>query len=141
MSYKSQEQTINRKKDYKIIRISKGNGQSRKIYCVSQAQRDQYRLHLPYLETKLKELDNDNVNYAFTKGKNCTLNALQHVGFKFTLSFDLKNFFETINPLHLSGLINKKIIEECFIDGAPQQGLPTSPLISNIAFLKCALCA
>lgn len=95
------------------------------------------RQHLPYLEKKLLENDTLKVNYAFVKDRNCILNALQHVGSKYVLSFDLKDFFDTVSVDHVRGIIDEEVIQNCFIDGAPRQGLPTSPLIATIAFLKC----
>lgn len=93
--------------------------------------------HLPYLEERIKELDKFDVCYAFVKDKNCALNALRHVGYKYTLSIDISDFFSSITTVHLKGLIKDNIVEDCFIDGAPQQGLPTSPLIANIALIPC----
>jgi len=75
------------------------------------------------------------VNYAFQKGKNCALNAIQHIGYRHTLSFDLKDFFNSVSPAHVLNAIPGWLIKECFVDGAPKQGLPTSPLIATIAFL------
>ena len=50
---------------------------------------------------------------------------------------DLENFFDSITPGHVEGIIPEPIINQCFIDGNPKQGLPTSPIISIIAFLSC----
>ncbi|MBO1996760.1 hypothetical protein J4714_12815 [Staphylococcus epidermidis] len=50
---------------------------------------------------------------------------------------DLENFFDSIKPSMVSKYINEDVIEKCFIDGAPRQGLPTSPAISCLAFISC----
>lgn len=61
--------------------------------------------------------------------------ALQHVGRPYVLSMDLENFFESITPLHVQHALDAPVIDLCFIGGVLRQGLPTSPVIANIAFL------
>lgn len=122
---------------YKISRIPKGKGKFREIYVPTKEYKRVLNGFIPELEKILRELDEHRVNYAFQKGKNCALNALQHIGYRYTLSMDLADFFGSIQVSHVIGLVPGDIIEKCFIDGNPKQGLPTSPLISNIAFLCC----
>ena len=123
--------------NYSKSHIPKNNGKTRTIYTVSDEDKKILRSQIPYLEKKLSEHDVTNVNYAFEKGKNCVLNSFQHIGYEYTLSMDLVNFFDSVSKSHVSKLLDDEIIELCFIDGAPRQGLPTSPLIATIAFLKC----
>lgn len=122
---------------YKVARIPKGNGKFRYIYIASEKDKLQLRSLIPELEGILEKSDSCKVNYAFQKNKNCVLNALQHIGYKFTLSMDIENFFDSISSAHVSGVIPELIIKQCFVDGSPKQGLPTSPIISTIAFLSC----
>lgn len=63
-------------------------------------------------------------------------NALQHMGYQHTISLDLRDFFDSVRADHVQGKINYEVIRNCFIDGAPRQGLPTSPLIANIAMIS-----
>ncbi len=78
---------------YKIAKIPKGNGKYRTIYSADPETNSLLRSYLPYLEDKLAAFDDTQANYAFVKNKNCVLNALQHLGFNYTLSFDLEDFF------------------------------------------------
>lgn len=123
--------------DYKVVSVPKGKGKYRKIYIPSESDRERLRSLLPELESILSNIECKNVNYAFQKGRNCALHAFRHIGYEHTLSMDLENFFESVSETLVRGLIPKHIIDECFIDGAPQQGLPTSPIISSIAFSFC----
>jgi hypothetical protein len=123
--------------EYKISRVPKGNGLYREIYIASDAYKQKLLSFLPYLNEVLDNLDVHKTNYAFQRNKNCALNAFQHIGYRFTLSMDLEDFFGSITLEHVDGLIDPIIIEQCFIDGNPKQGLPTSPVISSIAFLAC----
>jgi hypothetical protein len=125
-------------KRYQNFKISKGNGKYRTIYKVIDLEwKERLKSHIPFLEHRLNELDTHRVSFAFIKGRNCVLNAVQHIGYQYTLSFDLLSFFDSIQKSHLENLVSDAILQDCFIDGAPRQGLPTSPLISNIAFLSC----
>jgi RNA-directed DNA polymerase len=121
---------------YRIARIPKGNGRFREIYIASNGDSLRLRSLLPELNEILLNNDKYKVNYAFQKGKNCALNALQHMGYRYTLSMDLENFFDSVSPKHVTKIIPNRIIKQCFIDGNPKQGLPTSPLISTIALLR-----
>ncbi len=123
--------------DYKISLIPKGNNQFRMIYKISGERKRELKALLPRLNEILVFNDKFHSNYAFTKGRNSVMNAHEHIGREYVISFDIENFFDTINRSHVSSLIEKSIINSCFIDGAPRQGLPTSPIISSIAFLKC----
>lgn len=125
--------------EYKVFSLSKGTAGLRQVYSVDEESKIILKGYLPYLEDKLAVLDEYKINYAFVKGKNCALNALQHVGNRFVLSMDLSDFFDTVSSTHLSGLVAQEIIDSCLIEGAPRQGLPTSPLIANIALLPCDL--
>lgn len=119
---------------FNTVEIPKGNNGSRLIYVPDSEFLELLRSHLPYLEKRFFELDVNRVNYGFTKGKNCVLNALQHVGYGYTASYDLLDFFDSVTEMHLSKHIQKEVLNDCLVDGAPRQGLPTSPLLANIAF-------
>lgn len=71
----------------------------------------------------------------FVPGRGPVTNAEKHVGYDATVSFDLKDFFQSVKESHIKGKVPKEIIDKVFVDGAPQQGLPTSPVIANIAAL------
>lgn len=123
---------------YKSFKLPKGNGQYRTVYKVLDGNWNaRLKGYLPYLDRRLKELDTLKVNYAFVKGRNCVLNALQHVGYNYTMNFDLKSFFDSVTTEHVSSLLDNEILDDCFVEGAPRQGIPTSPVICNIAFLHC----
>lgn len=122
-------------KEYRICKIPKKNGHYRKIYIPADDYKKLLQLHIPKIEDAHRKNDNTKVSYAFQSGKNCSLHAMQHVGFDFTLSLDLEDFFDSVSRKHLKGLIDKDTLDVCLIDGSPRQGLPTSPLLCDIAFL------
>lgn len=125
--------------EYEIINLPKGNGKFRKIYKVSHERKLLLKTFIPELEAILLKVDFCKANYAFEKGKNCALNAIQHIGRKYTLSFDICDFFDNINRSHLEEIIPNNVLDNCLIDGSPKQGLPTSPLIATIALTRCDL--
>lgn len=122
------------KMDYKIVKIPKKNGFYREICIVDDNTKKELKKLLPVLEKRHLKLDKLKANYAFIKGRNCVLNALQHVGYNFTLSLDLENFFDSVTPIHLQRLVEPSLLRKCLIEGSPKQGLPTSPLLASIAF-------
>ena len=127
------------KMDYKVARIPKGNSRFREIYIPTPTRKRHLHSFIPFLEEVARDQDKCGVTYAFQKGKNCALNAFQHIGYRYSLSFDLMDFFDSVKPSHVEKILPKFIIEECFVNGSPRQGLPTSPLIATIAFYACDL--
>ena len=63
-------------------------------------------------------------------------NAITHFGKEFTLSVDIKDFFDSITRSHLISYLDQAWLYLILEDGAPRQGLPTSPVTSNIAMLS-----
>lgn len=119
----------------KKVFLPKNNGTFREVYSASPEHKSALRKHLPLLEALVDHHDSDDVIYGFRKGRNPVLNAFQHVGFDFTLSMDLADFFGHVRPHHVLDLVPQVIVEECFFfDGIAPQGLPTSPAIANVAF-------
>ena len=131
--YFSEDQTV----PFNIFYISKKNGKFRRIFSIHKEQKQELRRLIPILENILLKHDKNKVSYAFIKNRNCVEHAMQHIGHKYTISMDLENFFESVNVDHVNSYLDDYIIDQCFISGAPQQGLPTSPLIANLAFLEC----
>jgi len=122
---------------FNLFYISKKNGKFRRIFSLYKEQKKQLRELIPELEKIFLEHEMHRVNYAFIRNRNCVENAMQHIGFKYTISMDLESFFESVNKGHIVKYLNNDILDQCFISGAPQQGIPTSPLIANLAFLDC----
>ena len=120
---------------YKIVRIPKGNGRFREIAVPSKEDRLRLRGLLPDLERILNRLDSQRANYAFQRNRNCAQMALRHIGYRYTLSMDLEDFFESVTCAHVERVVPDAILHQCFIDDRAKQGLPTSPILSTIAFL------
>lgn len=122
----------------RVIQISKGQGNGfRTIYVPNPEQMKSLRGMIPTLEKAMIEADKEDVQHGFRPGRSPVTNAKQHVGFAYTVSMDLQDFFDSVaieifgtNPQAYLGNQN---ISECFPDGAARQGLPTSPLLANIA--------
>ncbi|MBV6541625.1 RNA-directed DNA polymerase, partial [Ursidibacter maritimus] len=119
----------------KIITISKNNGKFRKVFVPTPSYAEQLNKNLKYLNEILLERDKCKVNHAFLTGRNSVTNAMQHIGYRYCLQLDIEDFFDSITSESVKGLINDEVINLVFIDGFLKQGLPTSPMISNIAFI------
>ena len=132
----------------KTVLIPKGNGKFRKIHCPDKGEMARLRALVPALTQRMVEADKSGVMHGFFPGRSCVTNAMQHRGYRFTLKFDLKDFFDTVRPwmmqtddLRCQGdMICMWIMPEgmCEIRVAPYagQGLPTSPILANIAAAK-----
>lgn len=124
------------KKQYKIIKLPKGDGRFRTIYAPSKAYKEKLTSFLLDLQQKVHDADKDRTIHGFMRGRGPVSNALKHVGYAYTLSLDLKDFFDSVNAEMVRGYLSEEELNLCFIDGIARQGLPTSPLIANLAFLK-----
>ena len=124
------------KKQYKIIKLPKGGGKFRTIYAPSKAYKEKLQSFLLDLQQKLHNEDEDYTVHAFMRGRGPVSNAQKHVGYTYTLSLDLKDFFDSVTVEMVQDYLSEEERELCFIDGIARQGLPTSPLMANLAFLK-----
>ncbi len=124
------------KKQYKIIRLPKGNGTFRTIYAPSKAYKEKLTTFLLDLQQKIHDADKEYTIQGFMRGRGPVSNAQKHVGYAYTLSLDLKDFFDSVKVEMVKEYLSEEELELCFIDGIARQGLPTSPLIANLAFLK-----
>lgn len=128
--------------------ISKSNGKTRQIYAPNAEEKTVLRSLLPEIERVAEALDTNRVMHGFTRGRSPVTNALAHVGWEYTLTMDLKDFFDSVTPEMIPWVLftgehqmNMRLF--CFVDGAARQGLPTSPALANIAAapVDMAICA
>ncbi|MEN8147762.1 MAG: reverse transcriptase domain-containing protein [Campylobacterota bacterium] len=124
------------KKQYKIIKLPKGDGKFRTLYAPSKAYKEKLASFLLDLQQKIHDADSDYTIHGFMRGRGPVSNAHKHVGYAYTLSLDLKDFFDSVKAEMVKEYLSEEELELCFIDGIARQGLPTSPLIANLAFLK-----
>ncbi len=125
----------------------KTKGETRQIYAPTKKEKRKFRALLP----ELNQIALDNCGgcvHGFMPGKSPVSNAKEHIGYEYTLSFDLKDFFDSVKPWMLKdyfrgdcqfvseGIFVPDKIWEYFIKGRAYQGLPTSPQIANLAAVK-----
>ncbi len=125
----------------------KTKGEFRQIYAPTKKEKRKFRALLP----GLNQIAIDNCGgcvHGFMPGKSPVTNAKEHIGYEYTLNFDLKDFFDSVKPWMLKdyfqgdcqflsdGIFVPDKIWEFFIDGRAYQGLPTSPQIANLAAVK-----
>jgi RNA-directed DNA polymerase len=118
--------------------IPKKSGGFRTIFIPDEDEKKALREKLPFLHEIQEQCCNMKVVHGFSKGNNIVTNAMQHIGKKYTTCFDIKDFFDSVTEEKLisihSGVIwHTDDLKIMFVNGAARQGLPTSPLISNIA--------
>lgn len=113
-----------------IIKIPKRKGEFRTIYVPSYEEKRKLKKLMPLLNRLTRKCEHA---HGFIQGRSAVTNAMQHIGYRYSLSFDLKDFFDTITPSHVRGKLPTEVIESVFVDGHPRQGLPTSPAIANLA--------
>jgi hypothetical protein len=113
-----------------ILKIKKKSGGSRIIYAVNPDERREFRALLDTIRPCPEQMPSA---HGFMAGRGIVTAARCHVGAAVTLSWDLAEFFPSVRPDMVRGRVPAAVLERCFPDGAPQQGLPTSPAIANIA--------
>lgn len=113
------------------IKISKGNGKTRTIFIPNREEKTNLQSLLPALNQLALTACGPAV-HGFLPGKSPITNAAAHVDKAYSLSFDLENFFDTVNTNHLHRLSPSQL-NKVLVNGAPRQGLPTSPVVANIA--------
>lgn len=116
-----------------ITKIPKKNGKFRTIYVPSKEEKRELRKLLRSINKKqIKYLDKEVVHGFFPK-RNPVTNAKRHIGYEYTLCFDLHDFFDSVTLDKVGFRLTDKQREKCFVDGAARQGLPTSPALANLA--------
>lgn len=121
--------------------VRKKNGKVRVCYNPDPELKRRLRALVPQLNLLAEELDVHHVQHGFTEGRSPVTNAKPHIGWEYTVSFDLADFFDTVTPEHVDRACPNGFefapgsvsFMSCFVDGAARQGLPTSPALANIA--------
>lgn len=128
----------------KVFQIHKpGKKTFRTIYAPDKDEKRRLRALVPQLNLLAEQLDVHHVQHGFTESRSPLTNAKVHVGWEYTVSFDLQDFFDTVTRDHVRKAIGGNVNgisllaqcadSGCFQDGATRQGLPTSPALANIA--------
>lgn len=83
--------------------------------------------------------------HGFIKGKSVVTNAKSHLGMKYVVNIDIKDFFGTISERRIIGVLKaigvpprvaKALAKICCNNGCLPQGAPSSPVLSNIIMFK-----
>lgn len=117
----------------RIFRISKGNGKFRTIYAPDEALKAKLRNAIPQLVAMVRTHCPPQVPHGFMPARSPITNATAHIGFAYTLTIDLEDFFDTVTWRKLLPFFQPSDIETLTYDGAARQGLPSSPFVANIA--------
>lgn len=126
----------------KVIKIPKKNGSFRTVVVPSKGLKKFLRFFVPQFEALCLLLDRGEVMQGFLPGRSPVTNAMRHIGYKYSVCFDLEDFFDhvtyaklrTVETGYHSNRVNLHWNWFNFLhDDVAFQGLPTSPLLANIA--------
>jgi hypothetical protein len=118
----------------RIVSIpKKAAGKFRTIYIPDREEMASLRSIAGNLEKKSRQICPDKVVHGFTVQRNTVTNAKEHIGYRYTLCFDLADFFDTVTITQLKGKLTLEEMTQVLVDGSARQGLPTSPAVANIA--------
>ena len=116
----------------KIVRLPKKSGGVRTIYVPDPAEKEEFRALVPELARLAAQ--RCPAAHAFVAGRSPVTAARLHVAKKVTLSWDLRDFFDSCcrDQIVREG-VSEEVLDRILVDGAPRQGLPTSPAAANLA--------
>ena len=132
----------------KIVQIPKRSGGTRTICVPSSKLKRQLRLAIPHLQRVARQECDPDVVHGFIELRSPVTNAARHVGYRYTLSMDLKDFFDCVKKDEYSSRnrrlgTHRHCRQFCELaqqhgwrlwhNGVARQGLPTSPILANIA--------
>jgi len=123
----------------KLVKIPKRSGGWRTICVPSEEFKAGLRSIADKLLSKCDKIPGQDVVHGFRRYRSPVTNALAHVGRRYTLSFDLKDFFDQVTQEKLKGKVTKAEAQIILIDPSDGrgeralQGLPTSPAAANLA--------
>lgn len=117
----------------RIVQIPKRNGKFRTIYIPTREQRDKLRELVPELMALHAMRPSSRAVHGFYKDRSPVTNALEHVNREYTITFDMRDFFDTVTEELIDGMFPATLLEDVLVDGAARQGLPTSPALANLA--------
>lgn len=133
--------------------ITKRNGKFRLIYCPDREEKAKCRKALVWLHKAARLICNAEVVHGFFELRSVVTGAERHVNKRFTVSFDIEDFFHHVtlsswekDATAIGGKGNEslKFLNKVFFRKLPDsksepvaaQGLPSSPVVSNIVFAK-----
>lgn len=122
-----------------LIKIQKKSGAYRTVCAPDVELKAKLRALVGQIEAKARKACPPQVLHGFARGRSPITNALAHVGRKYTLCFDLEDFFDSVGARQLKGKLSAKELADVLVDPADGlglravQGLPTSPAVANIA--------
>ena len=113
--------------------IPKGNGKFRRICVPDASTKHRMRAAIPgLLSDGAALLANEHVQ-GFMPGRSPVTNALLHVGFEYSLCMDLSDFFDSVTVEHFVSCPPYRNCRQLLHNLRAAQGLPTSPILANIA--------
>jgi len=116
------------------VLIPKKSGGTRTIYVQSPKEKHHARANAFEIDKITDQTPHADCLHGFRAGRSPVTNALAHVGFTFTLSMDLKDFFDTVGAKHLTPHgVSPATLKQVLVDGAARQGLSSSPAAANLA--------
>ena len=119
------------------LKIHKRNGTYRIVVAPSPEEKAKLRFYIPILQKVADARCPTHVVHGFWPDRSPVTNAAYHCGYMYTVGFDLRNFFDTVTSDILDDVpMDYTIRSAIFIDGIARQGLPTSPVVANIAAAK-----
>lgn len=128
---------------YKIFKIIKRNGGERTILAPKSSLIEKQLLVYHVLKSVYRSPD---CVHGYTEGRSVITNAKRHLKKRYIINIDIENFFDSITTERVTGLFCKvlsidhetanMIARLCTVSGTLPQGAPTSPIISNMIFLK-----
>lgn len=119
----------------RIVQIPKRSGGYRRIYIPDDVEDENLRHWLPHLNKAAEEHCRaaGDAAHGFRPGRNAVTNALAHAGQPWVACMDLADWYDSVTESQLRGLVPQAALDACLVDGAPRQGLCTSPALANIA--------
>lgn len=114
------------------FRIPKGRNKFRTVYKLDDKEKEEFKILRRQCEELAFKYKTD-CSHGFVVARSPITNAKPHIGYQYTLSFDLLDFFDSIGWNHLKDKVSRKILRRCLVKGRLRQGLPTSPALSNVA--------
>ncbi|MHC4302689.1 MAG: reverse transcriptase family protein, partial [Planctomycetota bacterium] len=119
----------------KTLQLPKRSGGTRTVVCPGPKRKKLCRDLIPKLQRIVREVCDLDVVHGFAELRSPVTNAARHVGYEYTLSFDLKDFFDTVErgKVNATNFLKSHDAKPCWHKGVARQGLPTSPIVANIA--------